>query len=60
MLFIPSKYRSLYIFAAVLGIEVASGAVFFQNTDDLPQDVEYDFIVAGGEIRYRCLWHSIP
>ncbi|KAF5349532.1 hypothetical protein D9756_008789 [Leucocoprinus leucothites] len=26
----------------------ASGAVFFQGVDEFPQDVEYDFIIAGG------------
>ncbi|KAJ3562420.1 hypothetical protein NP233_g9585 [Leucocoprinus birnbaumii] len=33
---------------SLLSVHVALGAVFFQSPDELPQDVQYDFIVAGG------------
>jgi hypothetical protein len=43
------KTQGLLAFT-LLGIEATLGAVFFQKMDDLPQNVEYDFIIAGGEI----------
>ncbi|KXN87042.1 Pyridoxine 4-oxidase [Leucoagaricus sp. SymC.cos] len=33
---------------ALLGIQTTYSAVFFQNAAHLPQDAEYDFIIAGG------------
>jgi len=32
----------------LLGTQVVSGVKFFQSSDDIPQDVIYDFIIAGG------------
>ncbi|KAF5360407.1 hypothetical protein D9756_004427 [Leucocoprinus leucothites] len=31
-----------------LSLQVSRGRVVFQNVEDLPQDIQYDFIVAGG------------
>ncbi|KXN87046.1 Glucose dehydrogenase [FAD, quinone] [Leucoagaricus sp. SymC.cos] len=33
---------------ALLGVQCAFAAVFFQNPDDLPKNINYDFIIAGG------------
>ncbi|KXN84009.1 Choline dehydrogenase, mitochondrial [Leucoagaricus sp. SymC.cos] len=41
-------FRRPLLLSALLAIRSALGAVFFQGLDDLPQDVGYDFIVAGG------------
>jgi hypothetical protein len=43
------KYRGLLAFA-LLSVRTASGAVFYQDAGDLPQNVDYDFIIAGGKI----------
>lgn len=39
---------SSFAFTILLGVHVALGAVFFQSPDELPEDTEYDFIIAGG------------
>nr|Q0R4L2.1 RecName: Full=Pyranose dehydrogenase 3; Short=PDH 3; AltName: Full=Pyranose:quinone oxidoreductase 3; Flags: Precursor [Leucoagaricus meleagris]AAZ94874.1 pyranose dehydrogenase [Leucoagaricus meleagris]AAZ94875.1 pyranose dehydrogenase [Leucoagaricus meleagris] len=33
---------------ALLGFQITYGAITYQHPDDLPSDVDYDFIVAGG------------
>ncbi|KXN87041.1 Choline dehydrogenase, mitochondrial [Leucoagaricus sp. SymC.cos] len=47
MLFGRVKYHTLLAFV-LLAVTPSFGVVFFENPKDLPQDVEYDFIVAGG------------
>jgi hypothetical protein len=42
------KLQTLFVFS-LLWTQVVFGAVFFQGPDELPEDVEYDFIVAGGK-----------
>jgi len=34
----------------LLGTQVVSGVKFFQSSDNLPWNVTYDFIVAGGNL----------
>ncbi|KXN84306.1 Oxygen-dependent choline dehydrogenase [Leucoagaricus sp. SymC.cos] len=41
------KFQALLTFL-LLGIQASLGAVFFSSADALPQNVTYDFIIAGG------------
>lgn len=36
----------------LLSLHVARSAVLFRHFDELPQGVEYDFIVAGGQFHF--------
>ncbi|EKM75486.1 hypothetical protein AGABI1DRAFT_123150 [Agaricus bisporus var. burnettii JB137-S8] len=43
-----AKFNFRLLSLALLGIQVARSAITYQNPTDLPGDVDYDFIVAGG------------
>nr|Q3L245.1 RecName: Full=Pyranose dehydrogenase 1; Short=PDH 1; AltName: Full=Pyranose:quinone oxidoreductase 1; Flags: Precursor [Leucoagaricus meleagris]AAW82996.1 pyranose dehydrogenase [Leucoagaricus meleagris]AAW82997.1 pyranose dehydrogenase [Leucoagaricus meleagris]4H7U_A Chain A, Pyranose dehydrogenase [Leucoagaricus meleagris] len=43
-----TKLNSRLLSLALLGIQIARGAITYQHPDDLPSGVDYDFIVAGG------------
>ncbi|KXN87045.1 Glucose dehydrogenase [FAD, quinone] [Leucoagaricus sp. SymC.cos] len=41
------KLQTLLLYT-LLGLRSTLAAVFFQSPDDLPQDIDYDFIIVGG------------
>ncbi|KXN87043.1 Choline dehydrogenase, mitochondrial [Leucoagaricus sp. SymC.cos] len=41
------RYQALLTFT-LIWVQAVLGAVFFQSSDELPPNIEYDFIVAGG------------
>jgi choline dehydrogenase len=43
-----TQYRQSLAFLLIL-CQVALSVILFNSTDDLPQGVEYDFVVIGGE-----------
>nr|Q3L243.1 RecName: Full=Pyranose dehydrogenase 2; Short=PDH 2; AltName: Full=Pyranose:quinone oxidoreductase 2; Flags: Precursor [Leucoagaricus meleagris]AAW82998.1 pyranose dehydrogenase [Leucoagaricus meleagris]AAW82999.1 pyranose dehydrogenase [Leucoagaricus meleagris] len=43
-----AKLNSRLVSLALLGSQIAFGAITYQHPDDLPSGVDYDFIVAGG------------
>lgn len=45
-----AKFNFRLLSLALLGIQVARSAITYQNPTDLPGDVDYDFIVAGGAL----------
>ncbi|KAJ3558043.1 hypothetical protein NP233_g11590 [Leucocoprinus birnbaumii] len=42
------RTSSFYALITLLSARIASGVVFYDSPDQLPGDVEYDFIIAGG------------
>nr|V5NC32.1 RecName: Full=Pyranose dehydrogenase; Short=PDH; AltName: Full=Pyranose:quinone oxidoreductase 1; Flags: Precursor [Agaricus xanthodermus]AHA85314.1 pyranose dehydrogenase [Agaricus xanthodermus] len=42
------RLNSRLVSFALLGLQIANGAITYQHPDDLPSNVNYDFIVAGG------------
>lgn len=47
MLLKTAKFRTILTFA-LLTVQSALGAVVFRDPDELPRDVEYDFVIVGG------------
>nr|V5NDL4.1 RecName: Full=Pyranose dehydrogenase; Short=PDH; AltName: Full=Pyranose:quinone oxidoreductase 1; Flags: Precursor [Agaricus campestris]AHA85313.1 pyranose dehydrogenase [Agaricus campestris] len=43
-----ARFNARLFSIAILGFQVARSAITYQHPDDLPGDVDYDFIVAGG------------
>jgi choline dehydrogenase len=48
-MFLPTaRLNTRLLSFALLGFQVARSAIQYQHPEDLPGDVDYDFIVAGG------------
>jgi hypothetical protein len=52
MLLQTARLSARLLSLALLGFQIARSAVTYQHPDDLPDDVDYDFIVAGGAQRF--------